>query len=109
MDIKLAPLGHRIMLEPVNVEEQTDWGFKLDVGDTFKREVAATELGRIVAIGPNAWKAYDDGEPWAAVGDVVIFAKHAGKFIAHPKEQDKKYVVINDDDVQVKVEDYSNE
>lgn len=103
MDTKLQPVGHRVLVEPVLEDEngKTDWGFDMSHTDTYKREVAATERGRIVAIGPNAWKAYDDGAPWAHVGDIVIFAKYGGKFVAHPESPEKKYVIINDDDVQL--------
>lgn len=107
MTIKLKPLGHRVLVEPVLNEEKgkTEWGFDMSHTDTHKREVAATERGRVVAIGPNAWKAFDDGEPWAKVGDVVIFAKYGGKFIAHPDNPEKLYIIINDDDLQAEVED----
>lgn len=93
--------GHRVLLKPEFVEEQTDWGFKLDVGDTFKREKAATIVGRVVSIGPMAWRAFDgqdpNWKPWAKVGDIVFFAKYGGKFITLNEED---YIIVNDEDVQ---------
>lgn len=94
-------VGHRVLLKPHSVEEETEWGFKLDVGDTFKREKAATVLGEVVSIGNMAWKAFDgdhpDWKPWCKIGDVVFFAKYGGKFI---KLNDEDYIIVNDEDIQ---------
>jgi len=107
MTTRFKAIGHRVLIEPVLNENngKTEWVFDLSNTKTYKAEIAATERGRIVDIGPNAWKVYDDGKPWAKVGDIVIFAKHAGKFVAHPDDPDTVYVVINDDDVQLRIEE----
>ena len=31
-------VGHRVLLKPHFDHEETEWGFQLDVGETFKRE-----------------------------------------------------------------------
>lgn len=98
----LQVVGHRIMLEPVDIQRKTDWDFVLDVGDDWKREKAATIKGRIVGIGETAWMGFADNRPWAKLGDVVYFAKYSGKFIKH---QGVEYVIINDEDVQCIVEE----
>ena len=101
MVTKLKVCGHRVLLKPAFVQEETDWGFKLDVGETFKREKAATDIGEVIDIGPMAWKAFDgdnpDWQPWAKIGDIVYFAKYGGKFI---NVDEKDYIIINDEDVQ---------
>lgn len=97
MATKVEVCGHRVLIKPWFPEEATEWGFKLDVGNLHKREQAATQEGRIVDIGPNAWLAFDDGKPWAKVGDMVMFAKYAGKFL---KIDDEDYVIVSDEDVQ---------
>ena len=97
--------GHRVLLKPHFDEEEISEGalagFKLDVGDTFKREKAATVVGEVISVGPMAWKAFDgdnpDWKPWAKVGDIVYFAKYGGKFITI---NDEDYIIINDEDVQ---------
>lgn len=96
----LVVLGHRVLIKPVFESEETDWGFKLDVGDDFKRHKAAAHVGEIISIGPNAWLAFDNGKPWAEVGDKVYFAKYGGKFITF---EDEEYIIVNDEDVQLKV------
>lgn len=98
---RVEVVGHRVLLKPYFDSEETEWGFQLDVGDTFKREKAATVVGKVVSIGPMAWKAFDgnhpDWKPWAKVGDIVYFAKYGGKFI---KVNDEDYIIVNDEDIQ---------
>ena len=94
-------LGHRVLIKPDFLKAKTDWGFELDVGETFKREKAAVVIGTVAGIGPMAWRAFDGSDPqWkpcAKVGDVVHFAKYGGKFIEIEGEE---YVIVNDEDVQ---------
>ena len=97
--------GHRVLLKPhfdhEEIQEGSLKGFQLDVGETFKREKAATVVGEVVSIGNMAWKAFDgdnpDWKPWCEVGDVVYFAKRAGKFI---KIEEEDYLIVNDEDIQ---------
>lgn len=98
-------VGHRVLLKPYFdeevIEEGALKGFKLDIGDTFKREKAATVVGEVISIGSMAWKAFDgdnpDWKPWAKVGDIVYFAKYGGKFITIDEED---YIIVNDEDIQ---------
>ena len=100
-------VGHRVLLKPADdvsedqIKEGALEGFVLDVGDDHKRQKASTTIGEIVSIGPMAWKGFDadhpDWKPWAAVGDLIYFAKYAGKFITIDEET---YIIINDGDVQ---------
>jgi co-chaperonin GroES (HSP10) len=94
-------LGHRVLIEPVFEEEVLEWGFVMDIGtDDFKRQKASAHMGKIVSVGPNAWLAFDNGEPWATVGDTVYYAKYGGKFITY---NDKEYVIVNDEDCQLRI------
>jgi len=56
--------------------------------------------GTVVRIGVNAWKAFDDGTPWAHVGDKVVFRKYAGEVI---KDGDVEYRVVNDEDILCRI------
>lgn len=97
--------GHRVLLKPHFDDDVIGdgalKGFQMDVGDTFKREKAATVVGEVVSIGNMAWKAFDgdnpNWKPWAKVGDIVYFAKYGGKFI---KVEEEDYIIVNDEDVQ---------
>ena len=110
MTTKCEVVGHRVLLKPHfdedEIAEGALKGFKLDVGDTFKREKAATVVGEVVSIGPMAWKAFDgdspDWKPWCKIGDIVYFAKYGGKFI---KIDEKDFIICNDEDIQAVIEE----
>lgn len=103
----LEVVGHRVLIKPHLQDEVSDGGIYLAVGETFERERGATQIGTIVSIGPNAWLDFKSadaegnlvaGKPWAKVGDVVYYAKYAGKEVKAGNED--KYVIVNDEDVQ---------
>jgi len=97
--------GHRVLLKPAfdenEVQEGSLKGFKLESDESHRRSQAATVTGEVVAVGPTAWKAYDgdfpDWKPWCKVGDVIYFAKYAGKFIT---VKGAEYIIVNDADIQ---------
>jgi chaperonin GroES len=91
----IEPSGHRVLIKPDVIEEKTAGGIILSA-TTKERDQQATMRGTVVAVGVNAWKAFDDGTPWAAVGDEVIFRKYAGENV---KDGDTEYRVINDEDI----------
>lgn len=91
----IVPAGHRVLIKPEIVEEKTSTGIYLPQ-TTKDREQQATMRGEVVEVGENAWKAFDDGRPWAKVGDRVVFRKYAGEKIP---EGDTEYRVVNDEDV----------
>lgn len=93
--MQFEPCGHRVLISPDVVEEKTAGGIIL-APTTQQRDQQATMRGTIIAVGINAWKAFDDGTPWAAVGDRVVFRRYAGEVI---KEGDKEYRVTNDEDI----------
>ncbi len=94
---ELEVVGHRVLVKPHLQEEVSEGGIYIAVGDTFKREQGATQIGTIVGIGPNAWLDFKPGDPWAEVGDKIYYAKYAGKNVTIDEEE---YVIINDEDVQ---------
>lgn len=99
----LEPLGHRVLVK-VTLEKKTAGGLVLVHDERFAK--AAMEVGTIVGIGPNAWKAFDGGAPWAAIGDKVVFSKYGGKIVEDPTDAPEDgafYMVLNDEDVLCKV------
>lgn len=96
--MKYEVCGHRILIEPEHLEEVTESGIILNVGEDWKRERAATVIGKIVGIGETAWKDFHKGIPWAKIGDRVYYARYSGKTIEVDGEP--KYIIVNDEDVQ---------
>lgn len=91
----IVPAGHRVLILPEVIEEKTAGGIILSAA-TKERDQQATMRGTVVTLGVNAWKAFDDGTPWANEGDKVIFRKYAGEVI---KTDEAEYRVVNDDDI----------
>ena len=73
-DLKLTPLGDRVVVQPLGREETTKSGIVLP--DTAKEK---PQSGTVLAVGQG--RRDDDGERIpldVAVGDQVLFAKYAG-------------------------------
>ena len=94
----IKPAGYRVIVKPDLVEEVTESGLFV-AWENKDREQAGAFYGTLVAIGPSAWKAYDDGTPWASVGDRVVFSRYAGRYIDDPDDIDTKYILLNDEDI----------
>lgn len=70
-----------VAVRPDPVEERTKGGLIL-TADTKDREKHSAVKGTITHVSPMAFRFDDwpEGEPTPAVGDRVIYAKHAGMF-----------------------------
>lgn len=106
------PAGHRVIVRPDPVEEVSEGGIVVMMPSDVAQEQAGQVQGTLVAVGPNAWKAFDDGHPWAQVGDKVVYSKYAGRYMkdpdvdtSDPHERDNKIVILNDEDILATVED----
>lgn len=107
MTINVKPAGHRVIVLPDKLDDvnakylgETLKSIGLEIvheGDK-KRHENAIVTGTLVAIGATAWKAYDDGEPWAELGDRVYFSRHGGNLIEDPVTKEK-YRLLNDEDI----------
>jgi len=96
----IEPTGHRVLVKLDKVEKTTEWGFALDIDE--KLEKGGIQMGVLVAVGPQAWKAFSvdfTGTPWAKEGDYIYFSRYAGKFVQDPAERDKDYMIMNDEDI----------
>jgi co-chaperonin GroES (HSP10) len=103
-ELPLLPVGHRIL---ILTDELNEDGSKSQmVGsivtshstDDFEREREFQEKGTVVAIGPSAYNMPHHGEPWAKIGDHVLYKKYDGKKY-HDEDTGKLYRIINDEDV----------
>jgi len=102
----LEPAGHRVLIAPDDITETDDimcrakeMGLEI-VKDkqTERAEEASQVIGTLVAVGITAWKGYDDGEPWAKVGDRVVYSKYGGTFVQDP-DTDEEFILLNDEDI----------
>lgn len=99
----LIPCGHRVIVETKDYDEHDEVmasarraGLEI-IKDSKTRYQASVDKGVIVAIGPTAWT--DFGEPWAKLGDEVVFAKNSGRLVEDPEAKDRHFVAMNDEDI----------
>ncbi len=91
-----APLGDRVLVKPVEREEQTRSGIFLP--DTAQEK---PQEGRVVAVGPG--RRNDEGnriELDVQVDDIVLYAKYGGTEI---KEEGEEYLLLAERDILAKV------
>jgi len=93
----IEPAGHRVLVKVEEIEEKTTGGIFIPK-TSQAQQTEANIFGVIVAIGINAWKAFDSGEPWAVVGDRVAIAKYGG-FIIEDPDTKERYRLLNDEDI----------
>jgi len=94
--VAFKPLGNRVVIEPLEGEEQVSAG-GIYIPDTAKEK---PQEGTIVAAGPG--RMTDDGNrvPMELeVGDTVVYSKYAG---TEYKEGDIEYLVLRVDDILFK-------
>lgn len=107
----IRPAGHHLLVKPLEVKNETESGIIVTVkGSQIERlEKAGRMIGEVVALGPQCWVAHaaallsvtDDTrvlEGWAVVGEMVIYSRHAGKFVFDPISGEELYL-IHDEDV----------
>lgn len=100
----IIPSGHRVLVKQEKYDEYDEVyksakraGIEI-LKDKEVRYQASVDKGVVVSIGHTAWKDFGN-EPWAQVGDTVLFAKNAGKSVKDPEDEDTPYVILNDEDI----------
>jgi chaperonin GroES len=88
MNMKIKPLGDRVVVEPMSVEETTKSGIVLP--DTVDKEKPAQ--GKVIAIGFGE-KIKESG---VKKGDMVLYGKYSGDDI---KFSNKEYKVLKEDEI----------
>jgi chaperonin GroES len=92
-DMKIKPLGGRVLIKPLEEEEVTASG--LIIPDTAEKE--KPQQGKVVALGTG--KIGEDGKKIAfsvEVGDKVVFKKYSPDEV---EVDDVEYLVIDEDDI----------
>ena len=93
---KLEPIGNRVVIEPMKLEEKTKSGLVLP--DTAQDK---SQEGKVIAVGPG--RLTNEGkriEIDVKVGDKVVYAKYAGTEF---KEDGKDYVIMEDSSILAKI------
>ncbi|MBR9702877.1 hypothetical protein GOV10_02490 [Candidatus Woesearchaeota archaeon] len=107
--LKFKPCGHYVIIKPDTIEKVSDGGIILN-DDMVNRENTAKVRGTLVAVGENAWTAFDSGLPWAKVGDKVYFKRHVSDKIEDETDLDEHgkpalYFLLADENVLAVIEE----
>ncbi|MBE7010437.1 MAG: co-chaperone GroES [Ruminococcaceae bacterium] len=94
--MNIKPLGDRVVIKMVEVEETTKSGIILTSGAKEKPQMA-----EIVAVGPGGMVDGKEVKMELKVGDKVITSKYAGTEI---KFDDVEYTILKQSDVLAIVE-----
>ena len=89
-EVKIRPLGDRVLVKPVEAEEEVKGG--IIIPDSAKEKPTTAE---VLALGTGK----KDGEDYActvAVGDRVIISKYGGTQV---KFEDVEYTILREDDI----------
>ena len=93
----IEPVGHRVLVKADEIKTETDSGIVLVTDAHKERDQRAQIFGTVIAVGANAWKAFDDGTPWAKVGDKVAIAKYGGFDIEDPETGEHFRLLVDED------------
>ena len=101
---KIEPCGYHLLIELLEVKEESDGGIILSSSDV-NAEQAAMPVGKVLKIGPAAFKNHDSGinsaEEWGfGIGDHVQFPSHVYMKVAGAKSN---LVYVLDYDIKAKV------
>lgn len=100
MALNLKPLGDRVIVEPIEKEEETFAGGALVLPETAREK---PQQGKIIAAGPG--KKDDEGQriPMdVEEGQRVLYAKYGGTEI---KIDGKKLLILKESDILAIVEE----
>ncbi len=95
--MKVRPLGDRVLVKPLEVEEKKKGG--IIIPDTAKEK---PQEGKVVAVGKG--KITEEGKTLpldVKVGDKILFGKYAGNEI---KIEDKDYLIVREEDILAIIE-----
>jgi chaperonin GroES len=90
--MKVRPLGDRVLVKPLEVEEKKKGG--IIIPDTAKEK---PQEGKVIAVGKG--KITEEGKTLplnVKVGDKILFGKYSGNEI---KIDDEDYLIVREEDI----------
>ena len=92
----IKPAGHRLLVKVKTTERKTSGG--IVIPDSVLEQKQRDQVkGTVAAIGETAWKAFDDGNPWCEIGDLILFSRYGGKIVFD--DDGTEYRILQDEDV----------
>jgi chaperonin GroES len=95
MALNIKPMGDRLVVEPLEKDQETFAGGQLVLPDTAKEK---PQQGKVLAVGPG--KLDEDGKRLpmdVKVGDTIVYAKYSGT--SFKTEDGKEILFMREGDV----------
>ena len=97
VNLEAYPLGGRVMLQMKILEDKTKSGIIL-ASDTTAEERWNSQVGKVIALGPLAYKNRETARPWpegmwVAIGDFVRCPRWGGDRMSFPSKDDPSVLV----------------
>jgi co-chaperonin GroES (HSP10) len=108
VDPGIIPFGSRVMVQIRRAKSQTKSGIFIPE-EARKTEASNTQVAKVVAIGPLAYKNRNTMESWpeghwCQLGDFVRTPKYGGdRWTVRSDEEEIEFVIFNDLDIIGKV------
>ena len=96
MEMKLVPLGDRVVLKQLEAEETTKSGIILTAKSQEKPQEA-----EVIAVGPGGVVDGKEVKMEVKAGDKVIYSKYAGNEV---KLDGEEYIIVKQNDILAIVE-----
>ena len=95
--MNIKPLGDRVLVKPVEVEEEIKGG--IIIPDTAKEK---PQKGEIIAVGPGKLDESGKNMPMnVKVGDKVLYSKYGGTEV---NIDDEEYLIMSESDIMAIIE-----
>jgi len=93
-DFKIKPLGDRVLLRPLSLEEMNTTVSGIIIPDTVSKE--KPERGTIIAVGEGRWEDGKKVPISLKVGDKVVFSRYGYEEI---KLDGEEYYILKEENI----------
>ena len=107
VDAGIQPFGSRVLIQIRTPKKKSAGGIIIDIHGSNETEKWNTQIGKVVALGPLAFKNRNDMKPWpegewCKAGEHVRVAKYGGdrwEVKIPGKDDSAMFVIFNDLDI----------
>ena len=107
VDAGIQPFGSRVLIQIRTPKKKSAGGIIIDIHGSNETEKWNTQIGKVVAMGPLAFKNRNDMKPWpegdwCKAGEHVRVAKYGGdrwEVKIPGKDDSAMFVIFNDLDI----------
>lgn len=107
VDAGIQPFGSRVLIQIRTPKKKSAGGIIIDIHGSNETEKWNTQIGKVIALGPLAFKNRNDMKPWpegdwCKAGEHVRVAKYGGdrwEVKIPGKDDSAMFVIFNDLDI----------